>query len=103
MIGGPPRSTLFPYTTLFRSESFSSHVAGARNGQGATNRTKSHEREEIAESFRTAMEDVLHKDGNVGAHGHAQSGHAESQNNQRFHGTLFAGELNALLQAGEHR
>ena len=49
------------------------------------------------------MEDVLHEYGKVSAHGHAQGGHAESQNNQRFHRILLARELNALLQASEHR
>src|ERR1019366_4099032 len=79
-----------------------SYIARARNGQRAANRTESHEREEIAVGFRTAMEDVLHEYGKVGAHGHAQKGHAESQHNQRFHRTLLPSELNALLQTGEH-
>src|SRR3712207_7656632 len=34
MIRRPPRSTLFPYTTLFRSET-SAPPAGAQPGQGA--------------------------------------------------------------------
>ena len=32
-----------------------------------------------------------------------KTGHTESQHYQRFHRALLAGELNALLQAGEHR
>src|SRR3712207_8445595 len=32
MIRRPPRSTLFPYTTLFRSETCSANAAGAPSG-----------------------------------------------------------------------
>src|SRR5258708_31854400 len=34
MIRRPPRSTLFPYTTLFRSEIAPRRVAGGRNVEG---------------------------------------------------------------------
>src|SRR3712207_7476978 len=36
MIRRPPRSTLFPYTTLFRSQPPRSGVAGARAGRHGT-------------------------------------------------------------------
>src|SRR5208337_5599329 len=80
-----------------------SYIARAGDAQRAANRTESHEREQIAISFRTAMENIFHEHGKVSAHGHAQTGHAEGQNNQRFHRILLARELNALLQAGEDR
>src|SRR3712207_9443497 len=35
MIRRPPRSTLFPYTTLFRSPVFTSCVVGSAAGSGA--------------------------------------------------------------------
>src|SRR3712207_7719796 len=35
MIRRPPRSTLFPYTTLFRSPGALAHRAGVRAGAGA--------------------------------------------------------------------
>src|SRR3712207_8626089 len=35
MIRRPPRSTLFPYTTLFRSEGGSGGVGGVRGGEHA--------------------------------------------------------------------
>src|SRR2546429_3651854 len=35
MIRRPPRSTLFPYTTLFRSPAPHGHTAGPRDGPGA--------------------------------------------------------------------
>src|SRR3989475_6753448 len=35
MIRRPPRSTLFPYTTLFRSPARVPHLPGAREGQKA--------------------------------------------------------------------
>src|SRR5215203_6961599 len=35
MIRPPPRSTLFPYTTLFRSEAISRHVKGVRGSFSA--------------------------------------------------------------------
>src|SRR3712207_7593996 len=34
MIRRPPRSTLFPYTTLFRSQAFEPHAARAARGTG---------------------------------------------------------------------
>src|SRR3712207_8562654 len=38
MIRRPPRSTLFPYTTLFRSQGVSEGVAKEHPGRQATNR-----------------------------------------------------------------
>src|SRR2546429_7021899 len=38
MIRRPPRSTLFPYTTLFRSRQFGKHVACARRQPDEANR-----------------------------------------------------------------
>src|SRR3712207_6864167 len=38
MIRRPPRSTLFPYTTLFRSHRLARHVAGGRLVLGAVRR-----------------------------------------------------------------
>src|SRR3712207_8661149 len=35
MIRRPPRSTLFPYTTLFRSEAYDAGVAAIRRGEVA--------------------------------------------------------------------
>src|SRR5437868_9579508 len=42
MIPRPPRSTLFPYTTLFRSDRFQEHDAAARGG---ANRAQAHQRD----------------------------------------------------------
>src|SRR5258705_12759068 len=36
MIRRPPRSTLFPYTTLFRSDYYQCHAADPANGLAAT-------------------------------------------------------------------
>ena len=49
------------------------------------------------------MEDITHKDRNIRPQGHAEGGHAKREHNQRRHGLLLADELNAQLQAGEHR
>src|SRR5208282_6688892 len=84
-------------------ESLSSEITGARYTERAADGTDSHEREQIAVGFGTAMEDVFHEDGEISAHRHGQEGHAESEQDQGFHGALLARELNALLQAGEHR
>src|SRR5205807_9740074 len=40
MIRRPPRSTLFPYTTLFRSRPQSGHAARPRRGPPASRRTR---------------------------------------------------------------
>jgi hypothetical protein len=73
-------------------------IAAPSNGQRAENRTDAHERQQIAISFRAAMEDVFDKDRNVSAHRHAQEGHAERQDDQRFHRILAADELDALFK-----
>src|SRR3712207_9181340 len=39
MIRRPPRSTLFPYTTLFRSASSAPQAAAGKSPHGATSRT----------------------------------------------------------------
>src|SRR3712207_8243686 len=40
MIRRPPRSTLFPYTTLFRSPPLSSTLSHERTGKGASPRAR---------------------------------------------------------------
>src|SRR2546427_2055823 len=42
MIRRPPRSTLFPYTTLFRSLSAGDHVVSGENVYGGTHRQMTH-------------------------------------------------------------
>ena len=64
---------------------------------------EAHEREQVAVCFRAAVEDIFDEYGNISAHGHAEEGHAEGEHDQRFHGSLAANELDAFLEAGEHR
>src|SRR5438309_8051382 len=44
MIRRPPRSTLFPYTTLFRSDQSQQHVRGADHPASLRDRAPLHER-----------------------------------------------------------
>src|SRR5438067_7100506 len=49
MIRRPPRSTLFPYTTLFRSEIRPRHVLPEGRGRGASWRGRSRSEEHTSE------------------------------------------------------
>src|SRR2546429_3375405 len=46
MIRRPPRSTLFPYTTLFRSDRRDRHAVPARRGPAVRRGTEDHEDEQ---------------------------------------------------------
>src|SRR2546430_13698303 len=50
MIRRPPRSTLFPYTTLFRSHVDTDSSARATPGSGGQNSTHQHRRQEIPQT-----------------------------------------------------
>src|SRR5688572_31811010 len=58
MIRRPPRSTLFPYTTLFRSESAMTHAWQPFGGDAATDRSILilEDNETLALGLRTSLE-----------------------------------------------
>src|SRR2546430_10527825 len=72
MIRRPPRSTLFPYTTLFRSQSLQ-HGRGGQWAGGV------HLRARVRSSFRGARRRVLHLRGRVRSEEHTSE--LQSQSN----------------------
>src|SRR2546422_10353798 len=76
MIRRPPRSTLFPYTTLFRSGSFERQVrASEHDGLSGA-------------GFRAALRDleILIREAAGGARGQEERSEGESHQRSRFHG-----------------
>src|SRR2546422_7382027 len=68
MIRRPPRSTLFPYTTLFRSRSTGRHGVAGRNARGSrwtasTAERSRHLGQHVGEQVVTARELVGHPTG----------------------------------------
>src|SRR2546427_5212571 len=55
MIRRPPRSTLFPYTTLFRSEDRRKHISLRRPGRKANGGSSNPLRTKIFPSFRLSV------------------------------------------------
>jgi hypothetical protein len=80
---------------------FAADVAGAGDDQRTSDGADPHEREEISVGLRAAMEDVFDEYWDVSAHGHGEEGHAEGEEDERFHGGLPAREIDSLFEAGE--
>src|SRR5258708_12666147 len=60
MIRRPPRSTLFPYTTLFRSQDFRLHRHAARDGHPLLHPTRERVRVGVGEAGEVHLLDVVH-------------------------------------------
>src|SRR2546429_2562790 len=76
MIRRPPRSTLFPYTTLFRSRSNQRHVRTERNGPAA--------RESPACTRITRLNELVEHEEFSGREGHRSEEHT-SELQSRLH------------------